>query len=74
MKRALIRPETCVGCPDCFVRAVCDRNAVIREMPEDKPWIDFYRCSGCMKCMPVCPSGAVEEVSQPCSGRARKSW
>ncbi len=74
MKRVIIRPETCTGCSDCAVQQVCDRDAVIRESPEDKPWIDFYKCSGCMKCVIPCPSGAVEEVSQPCSGRARSSW
>jgi len=47
-------------------------TAVIRESPADKPWIDFYRCSGCMKCKKFCPNGAMDEVLQPCN--LRRSW
>jgi MinD superfamily P-loop ATPase len=74
MKRALIHPERCQDCQPCAVVVQCPKEAVFREPPEAKPWVDFYRCSGCMKCKEWCPSGAVEEIAQPCTGRPQRSW
>ncbi|MHB9139681.1 MAG: 4Fe-4S binding protein [Victivallaceae bacterium] len=47
---------------------------VYTEKKDDKPWIDFYYCRGCLKCKPACPSGAVGEIIQPCNGKGRMSW
>ena len=74
MKRALIQPGRCINCDPCPVQQVCQRQAVIRESPSDKPWVDFYRCAGCLKCKPSCPACAIEEIAQPCTRRGRMGW
>jgi len=74
MKRSVIRPEKCKNCTPCLIDAHCPNRAVIREDAGDKPWIDFYKCNGCMKCAGFCKNGAVEETSQPCTGAARQGW
>ena len=50
MTRALIRPDKCSECQPCEVERQCAMKAVFREDPNERPWIDFYRCSGCLKC------------------------
>jgi Pyruvate/2-oxoacid:ferredoxin oxidoreductase delta subunit len=74
MKRALIHPEICVNCQPCQVEAKCPMQAVIREQKAEKPWVDFYRCSGCLKCKDFCPNQAIEEISHPCDGKRRIGW
>lgn len=74
MKRALINPERCHGCAECRIETNCANKAVIREAGGQKPWIDFYQCAGCMKCKLYCPHAAVDEIAQPCTGSARRSW
>jgi len=69
MKRALIQPAKCRNCPDCLVELNCSMKAIIREDRAAKPWVDFYRCSGCLKCKTSCRNGSIEEVTQPCGGR-----
>ena len=49
-------------------------KAFFRESPEDKPWVDFYRCGGCLECKPRCPAHAIESIDQPCDGKPRKGW
>jgi len=49
-------------------------TAVFRESLDARPWVDFYRCSGCLKCKPVCPRSASEEISHPCDGQRRMGW
>jgi Pyruvate/2-oxoacid:ferredoxin oxidoreductase delta subunit len=49
-------------------------EAAFREDPADKPWIDFYHCSGCMKCKANCPAEAIIEISHPCDGKPRMGW
>ncbi len=74
MKRAIIIPEKCMNCEMCLVETDCPKKAIIRESIEDKPWIDFYRCSGCMKCLGFCKNEGIREVYQPCDGKARSGW
>jgi MinD superfamily P-loop ATPase len=74
MKRAVIKPEKCKNCEVCLIEINCSKTAVIRESKKDKPWIDFYKCSGCLKCMTYCKNDAVMEISHPCSGKAQKGW
>ncbi len=74
MKRALIVPGRCENCETCTVEKGCSRDAVIRESPSEKPWVDFYRCTGCLECKALCPFHAVEEISQPCDGTRRMGW
>jgi Fe-S-cluster-containing hydrogenase component 2 len=49
-------------------------NAIFRECQEDKPWIDFYKCSGCAKCKPLCPNGAIKLITQPCNMYGKTTW
>jgi MinD superfamily P-loop ATPase len=74
MKRALIRPDRCTNCQPCEVERQSEMKAVFREQADERPWVDFYLCSGCLKCKAVCPAGAVEEIAQPCDGRGRMGW
>ena len=70
----MIRPEKCGNCQPCEVERQCPKSAVFREEPQERPWVDFYRCSGCLSCKAVCVNGAVEEISHPCDGQARMGW
>ncbi len=74
MKRALIRPDRCSNCNPCEVEEQCEMKAVFREAADEKPWVDFYLCSGCLRCKPVCPAAAIEEITQPCNGWGRMGW
>ena len=74
MKRALIQINKCVNCERCEVLDGCPMTAVFREAAQDKPWVDFYRCSGCMQCKTWCVAGAIEELTQPCTGRRKMGW
>jgi Fe-S-cluster-containing hydrogenase component 2 len=74
MKRALIQAERCQNCQPCPAELACPRQAFFREEPADKPWIDFYRCSGCLSCKAACPWGAIEAIVQPCDGKRRMGW
>lgn len=74
MKRVLVNPAKCENCLPCQVQTQCPMTAAFREQPADKPWIDFYRCCGCMKCKGFCPNGAIEEIYHPCDGKGRMGW
>jgi Pyruvate/2-oxoacid:ferredoxin oxidoreductase delta subunit len=74
MKKAIIKPEVCKNCATCKIEDNCVNKAIIRENSEEKPWIDFYMCKGCMKCVNYCTNKAVEEIYHPCTGNARKGW
>ena len=74
MKRALIDPNRCQKCHPCLVEMNCEMHAAFRESEEDGPWVDFYRCSGCLKCKIVCQHGAVIEITQPCTGGGKLGW
>ncbi len=74
MKRAIIQLEKCTNCTVCEPLEQCPMNAIFRETPEDRPWIDFYKCSGCLKCKPICPNGAIKLITQPCSMYGKKTW
>ena len=74
MKRALIDPAKCKSCDPCAVDEKCPQKAIIRELPTDPPWVDFYRCRGCMKCVKFCENGAVLEELKPCNGGFARSW
>ncbi len=74
MKRAMINPVNCKNCQPCKVETKCLHEAVIKEASDDKPWIDFYLCAGCMKCKAFCLNNAIEEIVQPCDGNRRMGW
>lgn len=66
MRKAIIKPDVCENCKTCCVESLCPGTAIIREEECDKPWIDTYRCRGCMKCLAYCSYRAVGEVTNPC--------
>ncbi len=74
MRRAIINPDKCQNCEQCQITLLCKEDVVIREQASDKPWLDFYKCRGCMKCLRYCQFGAVEELAQPCDANQKMSW
>lgn len=74
MKRAMVNPAICKNCQPCEVEKGCLHKAVIKETPDDKPWIDLYLCAGCMKCKVYCPNRAIVEIAQPCDANRKMSW
>jgi len=74
MRRAMIDPLKCGNCSECNVAVLCPQKAIIRELPTDKPWIDFMQCRGCMKCKTYCPNDAVLEEVKSCNGGFARSW
>ena len=74
MKRALIDPQICCNCDVCQVDDKCPQKAVIKEDDSDKPWIDFYKCRGCMKCKAYCNNNAIIEETKPCDGGFSQTW
>ncbi len=74
MKRALIQPRKCQNCQPCEVARQCPMTAVFREEADERPWVDFLRCSGCLKCKLFCVNDAIEAIVQPCNGRAKMGW
>jgi len=74
MKRSMVDTKICRGCDICEVDAGCPQKAVIPEEKNDKPWINFYKCRGCMKYKTLCKNGAVLEETKPCDEKFTKSW
>jgi flavoprotein len=74
MKRAMVNPDKCKYCETCAIEENCLSKAVIREEKKDMPWIDFYKCRGCMKCKQFCLYDAVLEEIKPCNGNLLETW
>ncbi len=54
-----IDEQICRHCRRCLAAEACRGNAFLVLDPEDSAFIDMSRCWGCLKCMTVCPFGAV---------------
>ena len=54
--RAVVDPETCVGCGKCVKRCQMDAVSV---SDEKKAVIDYSRCIGCGICVPTCKPEAI---------------
>jgi len=74
MKRAMVDPQICKKCDVCAINARCPQNAVLLEQINDTPWIDFYKCRGCMKCKTYCKHGSILEEVKPCDGKFSSGW
>jgi TPP-dependent indolepyruvate ferredoxin oxidoreductase alpha subunit len=52
----------CRHCRRCLAAETCRGKAFLVLDPEDGVFIDMSRCWGCLKCVAVCPFGAVIKV------------
>jgi Fe-S-cluster-containing hydrogenase component 2 len=65
--KLVIDDTTCRRCGRCPAGDTCRGNAFIRYERDESPFIDMSRCWGCLKCVIICPFGAVTRLdySQP---------
>ena len=57
IKQHLIDPEICIRCYTCEM--TCPIEAI--EHDDDNVVVDFDKCNFCMACIPVCPTGSIDE-------------
>lgn len=72
-KQHLIDPEICIRCYTC--ENTCPIEAITHN--DDNVVVDFDKCNFCMDCIPVCPTGSIDEwrvVSQPYSVEEQFGW
>ncbi len=56
-KQHLIDPEICIRCYTC--ENTCPIEAITHN--DDNVVVDFDKCNYCMDCIPVCPTGSIDE-------------
>ena len=65
-KSAVINYSLCDfnDCKDGVCKAIggCEKKVLKQEGPFEPPYIDINLCSGCNKCIPLCPSEAIERA------------
>lgn len=62
MKKAMLDQKKCDHSPFCPVKRVCPVNAVTQKkglFSGEFPVVDADKCTGCGKCIRVCPHGAM---------------
>lgn len=72
-KQHLIDPEICIRCYTCEM--TCPIEAITHN--DDNVVVDFEKCNFCMDCIPVCPTGSIDEwrvVSEPYSLEQQFEW
>jgi len=72
-KQHLIDPEICIRCYTCEMS--CPLEAI--EHDDNNVIVDASKCNFCMSCIPVCPTGSIDEwrvVNQPYSLDDQYSW
>lgn len=57
LKQHLIDPEICIRCYTC--EATCPIQAI--EHDDNNVVVDASKCNFCMDCIPVCPTGSIDE-------------
>jgi len=73
VKQHLIDPEICIRCYTCEM--TCPLQAI--EHNDDNVVVDASKCNFCMDCIPVCPTGSIDEwrvVEQPYSVEEQFDW
>ena len=72
-KQHLIDPEICIRCYTCEMN--CPIEAITHN--DDNVVVDFDICNFCMDCIPVCPTGSIDEwrvVNEPYSLEEQYEW
>ena len=57
VKQHLIDPEICIRCYTC--EATCPIEAITHD--DNNVVVDASKCNFCMDCIPVCPTGSIDE-------------
>ncbi|MFK7751045.1 MAG: benzoyl-CoA 2,3-epoxidase subunit BoxA [Sedimentitalea sp.] len=57
LKQHLIDPEICIRCYTCEM--TCPEEAI--EHDDNNVVVDASKCNFCMDCIPVCPTGSIDE-------------
>jgi len=73
VKQHLIDPEICIRCYTCEM--TCPLEAI--EHDDNNVIVDASKCNYCMDCIPVCPTGSIDEwrvVNTPYSPDDQYSW
>lgn len=73
IKQHLIDPEICIRCYTCEM--TCPVQAI--EHDDNNVVVDASKCDFCMDCIPVCPTGSIDEwrvVADPYSLDDQFSW
>lgn len=73
LKQHLIDPEICIRCYTCEM--TCPIQAI--EHNDDNVVVDASKCNFCMDCIPVCPTGSIDEwrvVNAPYSLEQQYGW
>lgn len=61
--RIQLQTENCRACRRCLAAEVCKVRAIMRIDDDEPPYIDIERCYDCRLCIPVCPFGALQVMS-----------
>ena len=73
LKQHLIDPEICIRCYTCEM--TCPLEAI--EHDDNNVVVDASKCNFCMDCIPVCPTGSIDEwrvVNEPYSLDEQYEW
>ncbi|SLN70458.1 Benzoyl-CoA oxygenase component A [Falsiruegeria litorea R37] len=73
LKQHLIDPEICIRCYTCEM--TCPEEAI--EHDDMNVVVDASKCNFCMDCIPVCPTGSIDEwrvVAEPYSVEEQFEW
>ncbi|MAM63125.1 benzoyl-CoA 2,3-epoxidase subunit BoxA [Maritimibacter sp. UBA3975] len=73
LKQHLIDPEICIRCYTCEM--TCPIEAITHN--DDNVVVDAEKCNFCMDCIPVCPTGSIDEwrvVNEPYSLDEQFEW
>jgi benzoyl-CoA 2,3-dioxygenase component A len=73
LKQHLIDPEICIRCYTCEM--TCPVEAIVHN--DDNVVVDAEKCNFCMDCIPVCPTGSIDEwrvVTEPYSVDEQFGW
>jgi MinD superfamily P-loop ATPase len=59
MLRPVIDWQLCQACNPCQAMLVCRTRAIVQIDPDESPFIELGRCSGCCACVLACSYQAI---------------